>query len=335
MPANACPLFHVLPMRQRAALIQRELRARLETLLPRLMREAGYDMWLIVCQEDNPDPVYSTMIPMDTWSPILQMLIFYDRGPEGGVERINLSMTDTHDLYDRPWSGRRHEEQWVMLREIIQERDPQRIGINIGSVAWAAGGLTYNLHQQLEAHLPAVYVNRFRSAEPLAVRWLATLTPGEIQLFEHVAQVAHALLAHCYSRQAIVPHVTTTADLEWAYWQRAADLGLEMAFKPYFVLVRGPENRRRYGQDAFIHPGDFIRSDVGIRYLRLNSDHQEWAYVLRPGESDAPEEMRQLLAAGNRLQDIYMGSFQRGLTGNQLLEHILSGARQEGIPQPR
>ncbi|MCK4399775.1 hypothetical protein KAV46_02215, partial [Candidatus Bathyarchaeota archaeon] len=110
----------ILSMRERSEIIDRVLAERLEEVLPTAMREAGLDMWLIICQEDDLDPVYETMIPMDTWCPILQMLVFYDRGPELGVERINLSFTDTKDLYDKPWPGRRHHrEQWKLLGGIV------------------------------------------------------------------------------------------------------------------------------------------------------------------------------------------------------------------------
>ncbi len=72
----------VLPMRQRAEVINRVLRRRLETVLPAAMRALGIDLWLILCQEDDLDPVFTTLIPMDTWCPILQMLVFFDRGEE-------------------------------------------------------------------------------------------------------------------------------------------------------------------------------------------------------------------------------------------------------------
>ena len=78
-----------------------------------------------------------------------------------------------------------------------------------------------------------------------------------------------------------------------------------------------------------------MRSDVGIRYLRLNSDHQEWAYIPRVGESDAQPEMRALMADGNRLQDIYMASFERGLSGNQLLKRILDPRPARGPAVPK
>ena len=140
-------------MRDRAEIIRRNLRERLDTVLPLAMRENGFDMWGILCQEDNPDPVFSTMIPMDTWCPILQILVFYDRGA-AGIERINISGANTHDLYDRPYRGQLEREQWPLLRQIVEERDPKRIGINIGSIQWAAGGLTHNLYNQLVALLP-------------------------------------------------------------------------------------------------------------------------------------------------------------------------------------
>lgn len=327
----------VLPMRQRAEVVNRVLAERLETVLPGAMREAGIDMWLVICQEDNLDPVFESMIPMDTWCPILQILVFYDRGPEAGIERINVSMTDTKDLYETPWPGRRHHsEQWALLRGIVEERDPGRIGINVGQVQWAAGGLTHNLYNQLVEALPQRCVNRLVSAEACATRWLATLTDEEVALYEHVVDVAHALIAECYSREAIVPGVTTAQDLEWRYWQRCADLGLETAFKPSFYPIRRVSTGQLYGGvDPVIRAADLVRCDVGIRYLGLISDHQEWAYVLRPGEKEAPMGLRALMAEGNRLQDTFMAEFRRGLAGDQLLHSILGRAKREGIPNPR
>lgn len=326
----------ILTMRERSDIIYRILKKKLATILPTAMRETGFDMWLILCQEDDLDPVFSSMIPMDTWCPILQMLAFFDRGPAEGVEGVNIAGTNTYDLYDRPYRRQLEHEQWPILRHFVEERDPKRIGINIGSIEWAAGGLTHNLYTQLVEKLPKKYVKRLESAEPMATRWLATLTDDEVELYEHVANVAHHLLAECYSRKAVIPGVTTTKDLEWYYWQRCAEMGLQVSFKPFFNLVRSAARWDTFGKDdMIIRQGDLIHSDVGIRYLRLNSDHQEWAYVLKAGENDAPEGMKKLMSEANRLQDIYMSEFKLGLTGNELLENILARARNEGVPDPK
>mgnify|MGYP000395083174 CR=1 FL=1 len=329
------PFPAILPLRRRSEVIHRILKQRLDTVLPVAMREAGLDMWLVLCQEDDLDPVFTTLISMDTWCPILQILVFYDRGPEQGVERINISGTDARGLYDWPYRGQVESEQWSLLRQIVEARDPKRIGINIGSTQWAAGGLTHNLYTQLTRQLPPQYVARLTSAEPLVTRWLATLTEEEIVLYDHVVDVAKALIAECYSRKVIVPGVTTTDDLVWHYWQRCADLGLEVSFKPHFGITRSNEMRAMYGDDPVIRPGDLLRCDVGLRYLRLNTDHQQAAYVLRQGETDAPEGLKALMAACTRLQDVFMAEFRRGLTGNELLANILTHARNEGIPGPK
>ena len=67
---------HVLPLRRRSEVIHRVLKKRLGTVLPAAMRQSGFDMWLVLCQEDDWDPIHDTFCPMDPWRPILQMLIF-------------------------------------------------------------------------------------------------------------------------------------------------------------------------------------------------------------------------------------------------------------------
>ena len=333
-PACTC-LPDILPMRARSAAIDNSLADRLRTVLPAAMREGNIDMWIVLCQEDDLDPVFATMIPMDTWCPILQILVFHDRG-EAGVEGINLSGTNTGDLYTRPYTGQLPESQWPLLKQLVEERDPARIGINIGQTQWAAGGLTQNLYSQLLATLPERHRERLVSAEPTSTKWLACLTETEIGLFEHVVDVAHRIISHCYSSQAIEPNVTTVDDLRWLYWQVCADHGLEAAFRPFFGMRRSPAMVARHGKgDQIIRPGDFLHCDVGIEYLRLHSDHQQWAYVRQPGEREAPAGARRLMAEANRLQDAFMGEFRAGLSGNELLAAIFDRARSAGIPQPK
>ena len=83
----------VLPLRKQDEVIYQSLKQRFETILPAAMREAGIAMWVILCQEDDPDPVFRTMLPLSCWTPILQMLVFYDPGEGQPIERISISMT--------------------------------------------------------------------------------------------------------------------------------------------------------------------------------------------------------------------------------------------------
>ncbi|MHB0878766.1 MAG: M24 family metallopeptidase [Anaerolineae bacterium] len=325
---------NVLPMRQRAAVVNECLRRRLDVVLPEAMRRAGIDLWLMVCNEDNLDPVFRTMVPAQAWTPILQIAVFHDRG-DGTVERLNLSRTNMYGLMDGGWDPAT-EDQWQCLRRVVAERDPRRIGIDQSDVIWAADGLTAGLKERLLATLGDDLAARVVSAEAAAVYWLETHVAEELDLYEQAGAIAHAVIAECFSRRAITPGVTTCEDLRWYYWQRTTDLGLPVSFTPYFRFFRSPEARARWGEgDTAIRPGDLLHCDVGFEYLRLITDHQEMAYVLRPGESDAPAGLRAAMAQANRLQDVFLSAWQQGLTGNAILARVLVQARAEGLSRPK
>lgn len=330
-------LPQIKPIKEQVEITTKILRKRFETILPLALRDAELNMWLIICQEDNLDPIYKTMIPLDTWPKVLQILIFTDLGVEKGIERINLSMTDTKDLYEKPWKGGNHPEQWKLLIEIIEERNPKKIGINIGDINWASGGLTHNLYNQLIEILPEKYFNRLTSAEKACTRWASTLTGDELELYPKVSAVARQIIAKCFSPESITPGTTTVEDLDWLFWQTSIDIGLvEQSFKPYFRIVRSKVDLEKHPlTDKIIRRGDLVICDVGIKYIGLYTDHQEIAYIRLEGETDAPIGLKNLLVMNKKLQDIFMLEFKHGLTGNQLLENIISTAKEEGITYPK
>jgi Xaa-Pro aminopeptidase len=332
----------VLSIRDRAAFVLQITRQRLDELLRRLMRETGFDMWIIACNEDNLDPVFETMIPYENWCPITQIIVFYDQGAEKGLERLNVSRTDMQGLYKNAWDAaawdtQKKESQWDCLGRVVRERDPKRIGLNEGEVQWAAGGLTSVLKKKIVEAVGPKYAGRLASAEPLATLWSETLLDPEIEIMERAAALSHAIIADMFSNRAVTPGLTTTDDLRYYYWQRVADLGLKVSFSP-FVSIRGrhPKDVEKYGKgDRVIRPGDVLHCDVGLKYMRWNSDHQEMAYVLRTGERDAPETFKKMMAEANRLQDVYAAGFAAGKTGNEMLVSMLAEAKSKGIPNPR
>ena len=326
----------ILGVRERAQTVNTILKKRLDTLLPAVMREVGIDTWLIICHEDNHDPVFGTMIPWESWTPILQIVVLHDRGPEEGVERLNISRTNMRGLMESVWNINAGEDQWECLRRILEERQPKRIGINESDVIWAADGLTASLKAKLVESLGADLSDKLESAETLCIRWLETRIPEELDLYHQAAGIAHALIRECFSRGVVTPGVTTCEDLRWYYWQRTRDLGLDVSFTPSFRYVRSQEEVARWGEgDPVIRPGDMLHCDVGIKYLRLCTDHQELAYVLRPGENQAPKGLRDGMMQANRLQHIFTGTWKEGLTGNEILKSALNRAYETGLRDPK
>jgi len=322
-------------VREQSRIINSILRERLDTLLPSLMRETGFDMWLVVCNEDNHDPVFRTLTPWEVWAPILQILVFFDRGEPEGIERLNVSITDLGDLMTPAWNLESAEDQWATLRRLVDERAPKRIGIDSSNVIWAADGLSAALRDQLVSALGDEHSSALASAEALCVRWLETRLPRELVLYEQACAIAHELIATRFTRDVITPGVTTTEDLRWSYWQAATDLGLPVSFPPFYRLHRSPAGRRLYGETDIVQPGDLLHCDVGVQYLRLLTDHQELAYVLGPGETEPPQGLADGVRDANRLQDVLVGCWEENATGNEILERALAKAHADGIPKPK
>ncbi len=326
-PADGIP--SILSLKEQARVFDGWLRTRLDTVLPEIMRREKIDMWLVICREYNEDPVYLSLVPFESLSSRrLSMLVFFDRGPEKGVERFSVSRYGIGDLFASVWKANR-EDQWAALAAAVKARDPRRIGIDEADVVAFGDGLSASLKGHLTAALGPEYAKRLVSAERLAVGWLERRTPEELEVYPHIVSIAHAVIAEAFSARVITPGVTTSADVEWWMWERVRGLGLATWFNPSISIQRPKASP--FKDSPVIHRGDLLHCDFGINYLRLNTDTQQMAYVLKEDETEAPQGLSTALAQGNRLQDIHLAEMKEGRTGNEILAAILAKAKAEGL----
>ncbi|MDJ0655867.1 MAG: M24 family metallopeptidase [Xanthomonadales bacterium] len=327
----------ILAPRDRVDVINRILLDRLDNLLPRLMREAGIDMWLVINREYNEDPAYMSLVPEPVFAARrTTMLVFFDRGPGEGVERFTVSRYPIKGAYDSVWEGGNLEEQWQRLAEVIEERNPKKIGIN-KSMTWpVADGLSAALHEELLNSLSPSRKETVVSAEKLVVRWLETRSEMELQVYPQVVGIARSVISEAFSNKVITPGVTMPSEVAWYIRERFESLGLKPWFQPYVNVQRqgspdDPESPFFGANDIAIQPGDVLHTDVGICYLRLCTDTQEMGYVLRMGEADVPQGLKDALAVGNRWQDLLTGEFKTGRPGNDILARTRKAQEKEGI----
>jgi Xaa-Pro aminopeptidase len=329
-PVIAVPgrLPAILTLREQSEMYNAWLTVRLERLLPELMRQEGFDMWLVICRENNEDPVFSSLVPFTSmYASRTSILVFTDKGPEG-VERLSVSRAGIGQFYKSAWDPDRID-QWARLAEIIKERSPKKIGINESDTFNYGDGITSTLKKKLVAALPAEYQSRIQSAERLAIRWLERRIADEMEVYPHIASIAHGIIAEAFSRTVITPGVTTTDDVVWYFRERSRQLGLTNWFHPTVDIQRPRDTP--YGQSNVIHRGDLLHCDFGITYLKLCTDTQQVAYVLKDGETEAPKGLQAAFAKGNRLQDIHLAEMKAGLTGNAILAAALKRAKAEGL----
>ena len=334
------PMPVILPLRERAAVIDRWLERRLETVAPEIMRREGVDLWIVAAREYNEDPVIETMLPSTYMAARRRtVLILHDRGPGQPLERLAVARYDIGP-FPRAWDPESEPDQWGRVAEVIAERDPQRISVNRSNTFALADGLTGTEYDDFMEALPSKYRERVVPAERLAIGWLETRTPEEMEVYPQIVRIAHRIIAEGFSAKVIQPGVTTTEDVVWWYRERILELKLATWFQPSVSVQRHEKSGgAREGEGDFsarpdenvIRPGDLLHVDFGIKYLRLNTDTQQHAYVLRPGEDAAPPGLVRALAAGNRLQDILTENFAAGRSGNEILAGALAQAEAEGI----
>jgi len=327
----------ILPMRERAAVVDGWLERRFETVIPALMRREGIDLWIISAREYNEDPVIETMLPA-TWLAARRrtILVFFDQGSDQGVERLAVARYNIGTSFKASWAPEEEPDQWKRLAQVIEARDPQRIALNRSATFALADGLTDTEYDAFQAALPERFHNRLVSGEPLAIGWLETRTPEEMAVYPMIVRLARQIIHEGLSEKVIQPGVTTTADVEWWYRDRIEALKLDTWFHPSVDIQRDDTGERsgdfsaRAGEKVIL-PGDLLHVDFGITYLRFNTDTQQHAYVLKPEETNAPDGLVKALAVGNRLQDILTGQFKTGRSGNDILAAALDQARNEGI----
>lgn len=329
----------ILQERERATVINEILEDRFDNLLPLLMDRTEIDMWVVISREYNEDPVLKTMLPA-TWLNARRrtILVFYRNKEQNTIEKLAIARYNVGKSITSAWDKEKQPNQWQALIDIINDRNPQKIGLNYSDHFGLADGIVRTDYDAFISHLSDSQKKKVVSAQNLAIGWLETRTTLEMNHFEQLAGLTHKVIADAFSSKVITPGVTTTDDVVWYLRQRVTDMGLETWFHPSIDIQRSEEKLESHivsfsnrPEGKVIQQGDLLHCDFGITYLRLNTDCQQHAYVLKDGEKTAPDYLINAFKDGNAVQDIFTSNFKTGKTGNQILLASLEEGRDKGF----
>jgi len=149
----------ILPMRDRAEVMDRWTENRLDNLVPELMRREGIDMWVLVAREYNEDPVLLTMLPA-TWqsSRRTTILVFYNPGNGLDLERFAVSRYDI-GFFETEWFPDEEPDQWKRFGELVAERNPEKVGINVSEYFALADGISSGTSDDASGYLAVIQKN--------------------------------------------------------------------------------------------------------------------------------------------------------------------------------
>jgi Xaa-Pro aminopeptidase len=325
----------LLSLREQTAVREQWLKTRLDTMLLPMMRRHNISMWIVTTEEFHPDPVAEYIAPPLPYVGRRDFFIFTDRGNDK-LERIAVvryveeHLKNFFEVLNSPAAA--------TLKKIVEERKPKTIALNMGGTRGATNGLTYDAHKFLAETLGEEYSKRFVSAAPLIVEYMDTRLPEELEHYRTAVAVTDILTQRALSNEVIAPGKTTVGDVRWWMLQQVNNLGLSVWFQPDLRVQR--QNRETGKTQQFlsvadeamvIERGDVVHVDFGLNYLGLSTDWQKHAYVLKPGEKNAPEGLKRAMANTNRLQDLVFKHAKAGMSGADVYAATMADCKREGI----
>ena len=290
-------------------------------VLPGAMRRNGIDMWIVFDHGRGSEPM---MLDFGIETAYGQgIYVFFDEGGDR-IERISLGgeselaqACGAYDMY-----GRSRD-----LRSIVEERDPQQIGLNFaanpheGEGIRLADGLSHTDYEYLEQELGEKYSSRFVSAQHLIADFHGERVAAELIEFSKIADITWRELERALSNEVITPGKTTHNDVARWLEERRETMGLHRTWFPT-VYTHLPNGGEIGGTERVIQRGDILQIDWGLNRNNFATDMKRFAYVLKEGETEVPPGILNAFAEAKKVREIIRKNVRSGQTGRVQIDAL-------------
>ena len=340
--ASARPVIasaaQLLPWSEQIAVRESWLPKRYELLLP-MMRQHGIAMWILVNEEFHDDPLVHFVAPARPYTGNRDLFVFVDAGSEGLKKYAITGYTEENlaRFFDAP--SDEPQPPAAALRALYAKWQPRTIGLGIGGGRGQTRTLGHDSYKLIAEAMGPEAEAKFVSAAALITELLDTRIPEEFEHYRAAVTVTEEIVRRALSAEVITPGRTTVGDVRRALYDLLWAAGVRTWFQPDLRVQRAAgENASSRGflavakENVVILPGDLVHVDFGITYMGFDTDWQKMAYVLRPGETDAPAGLKAALKNTNTLQDaLTLRHARPGMTGGAVFNATMAEMRERGI----
>ena len=296
-----------------------------DLVLPEVMRENNIDMWIIMNREGSFDPLYKDL--GEGYVGKNGYYIFTDRGGD----RIERSVLGISGYLLKEGGAYDHFGSEPELKKFVEERDPQRIGLNYSKDIGGADGLSYSGFLELSEILGEKYSERFVSAEKLVSDFRSRRVASEIAVYGEACELSYTIAERALSNEVITPNVTTLEDVAWWMKEEMHKHNLESSFGMPSVYVTGPRGVIATSNSRIIQRGDVIMIDYGVGLMNMYTDMKRIAYVLDEGETTVPPGIQNAFDQGVKVRDIIKANIKHGLTARENETNIYKALEDAGF----
>jgi Xaa-Pro dipeptidase len=328
----------LLPWSAQLTVRESWLSRRHELLLP-MMRRHNVAMWIVVNEEFHDNPVVHQIAPPRPYTGNRDIFVFVDAGADGLKKFAITGYTEEHlaRFFEAPTDEPLPPA--ATLRSLWARYQPKTIALGIGGGRGQTRTLSHDTYGLIAEAMGSEAEARFVSAAALTTELLDTRLPEELEHYRAAVTVTEEIVRRALSPEIITPGVTTVGDVRRALYDFLWSAGVRTWFQPDLRVQRAEGDiatSRGFlavaPEGIVIQPGDLVHIDFGISYMGFDTDWQKMAYVLRPGETDAPAGLKQALRNTNILQDALMLRHARpGRTGGEVFSATMAEMRERGI----
>lgn len=307
-------------------------------MLLEMMRRHNVDMWIIVNEEFHNDPITEYIAPPRVYTGGRDIFVFVDAGDKG-LRKIAItgyseeSVQKFFESQDDPLPADKQ------LKALWDTYHPAHIALGIDGRRGVTRSLTKSSYDYLAKEMGPDAAQHFVPAQDLVTEYLETRLPEEFATYDEMVKVTDLLTKRALSNEVITPGKTTVGEVRRWFYDQLWENRVTTWFQPDLRVQRKRmDSSKSRGflavakEDTVIMPGDLVHIDFGITYMGFNTDWQKMAYVLMPGEKDAPAGLKQAMKNTNDLQDAMMLRAARpGRTGGEVYKLTMDEMAQKGI----
>jgi Xaa-Pro dipeptidase len=340
-PSTAVPQMPALPSWSEQMRVRESWLPTRHALMLEMMRRHDIDMWIIVNEEFHNDPITQYIAPPRPYSGNRDIFVFVDAGQDG-LKKYAITGFPQEQVRRHFESPRDPVPATTRLPELYARYTPARIGLNMGGRKGVQRSLTHDSYLFLEQTLGPEAASRFVSAADLLEEFFETRIPEELEYYRVHVEATDVLARRALSNEVITPGRTTVGEVRNWLYDEIGKIGAGAWFQPNFrIYERGVEPELSRGfpipadESKVIERGQVVHLDLGITRMGFDTDWQKNAYVLREGETDAPEGLTRALANANALQDALMLRAARpGRTAGEVTARAMEEMSGKGF-EPR
>jgi Xaa-Pro aminopeptidase len=268
--------------------LRRELVAEKHAQAVALLNRHGIDCWLTFAREGS-DLLLPYVIGGEYIVGISALMLFAN-GPSVAVV-ADYDVGQVEGIFDQviPYSLDWKEP----FQTVLREHNPATIGLNYSRHDHGMDGLTHGLSLTLaEVVAPLGFADRLVSAEPVAAAVRAVKTRSEIERMRRACAITQRIFDDL---TGMLKPGLTEGEIAEIVRERMGTYEVgpawDAAFCPAVFSTRSRPGHAPPGATR-IERGDGVRLDFGVVYEGYASDMQRTWYLLKPGETEAPAEMR-------------------------------------------